>query len=755
MKNLEGKMKNILCIILLFSSVISAQQIKSWQNYTNMQNISGLAAKNDIIWAATNGGVFSYSYSDSSYQILTKSEGLSSHSITAIEIDTSNKIWIGSSEGYINIYDPSTNNIKTIFHIFNANETNKKINDILVSNDTCFVSTEFGLILFNTTDFSILDNVLKFGIFNVGTPVRSTFINDKIYVVTQAGIAVQKDGVTNLQAPESWDNIELGVQLSASIVYELFLWESELYAATDRGIYRYSMNTWTNEYYSSNHILDVDVKSDILYSIVAEYNSSNDVWSRSSLHVLSEKDSILYSKDDEKFTTIEVLEQDEFILGTEQGILINKLSNNKIVFPNGPAINSISSISVDYQGNLWTGTGKDGLGIGVLKFDKDTWTVINQESIPVFLSNQFHKVSSSNEAVYFSNWGRGFARYKDSTFTNFDHTNTDIVGVVEDIDFIVIDEVVEDAKGNAWVLNFRATNEKPISVLTADDEWFHYSFDSPLFSQLVDCKNIVVDQFDTKWFAVVGKGDEGLYYFNENSTFEDLGDDVWGKITKSNGLRDEIVNALAVDQFGELLIGTSVGVDVIPNPSSPTSIIGDQYIAIRQQTINSIAVDPINQKWFGTTNGIFLMSSDGSSLLANYTKDNSPLPSDNIKSLAIDRQDGIIYAGTDFGITAISTFFIEPTEKFDDLYVYPNPIELSNSESNNLVIEGLIEDSEIKILDISGKVVNEFKSIGGRTTTWNCKSSSGELISSGIYIVVAFDSEVNEIGHAKFAVLRK
>ena len=58
-------------------------------------------------------------------------------------------------------------------------------------------------------------------------------------------------------------------------------------------------------------------------------------------------------------------------------------------------------------------------------------------------------------------------------------------------------------------------------------------------------------------------------------------------------------------------------------------------------------------------------------------------------------------------------------------------------------------------MDIAGNLINEFSSIGGRTTNWNCKNFNGELISSGIYIVVAFDAEVNEIGHAKFAVLRK
>jgi len=176
---------------------------------------------------------------------------------------------------------------------------------------------------------------------------------------------------------------------------------------------------------------------------------------------------------------------------------------------------------------------------------------------------------------------------------------------------------------------------------------------------------------------------------------------------------------------------------------------------MRLQTINSIAVDPINQKWFGTEKGVFLMSPDGTNLIANYTASNSPLPSDNIKDIAIDKNSGIIYVSTDFGITAISTLFIEPNKDFSELFVYPNPISLSSDSDVSIIIEGLIEDSEIKILDISGNLINEFRSIGGKSATWNCKNFNGDLISSGVYIIVAFDSDVNEIGHAKLAVLRK
>ena len=116
-------MKKIFILILFLSSMVNAQQIRSWQNYTNMQNVNCITYKDGVLWAATSGGVFNFYESDSSYFKLTKSEGLSSHSTTAIAIDSENRIWVGSSEGYLNVYDPSTDDINTIYSISKTDES--------------------------------------------------------------------------------------------------------------------------------------------------------------------------------------------------------------------------------------------------------------------------------------------------------------------------------------------------------------------------------------------------------------------------------------------------------------------------------------------------------------------------------------------------------------------------------------------------------------------------------------------------------
>ncbi|MCW8850507.1 MAG: hypothetical protein OQJ81_11055 [Melioribacteraceae bacterium] len=747
-------MRKIFYLLLLLSSLLSAQQIRNWQNYTNMQSINSIDFSEGIIWAATNGGVFNFYQSDSSYFTLTKSEGISSHTTSAIAIANNGNIWIGTSEGYLNVYEPETNQTNTIFSISKTNESNKRINEIRISNDTAFVSTEFGLILFNTKDYSVFDSILKFGEFSTKSPVKNVTLGRKIYVVTQSGIAFSKPGIDNLQAPDAWENISFP---NSNQINKIIFNNGILYAATTSGIYKFENNVWSLEYLSGFNISDFVVIGSDIFCIVGIFNNNTKELEESRIYRNNTGSELFFSSGTSLLYKIYYNTDGKIYLASSKGILSIDGVNQKLLFPRRPSTNSIIDLSVDSEGNLWAATGKDGRGVGVLKFDGENWSTIGVGTSPSFKLNDFHKVYSSETATYFSNWGRGFIKYKDGIYTNFDFDDSGIQGTIKNNDFVVINGVYEDNNGNAWVVNYEAADKKSIMALTPENIIYKYQFASPLSAQFVNLNELVVDQYNTKWFTGFYDGDittDGLYYFNENGTFDNLNDDTWGRLTKSNGLRNSSINALAIDQLGELIIGTITGVDVISDPSNPGFIRSDQYFSMRQQTINCIMVDPINQKWFGTENGVFLTSSDGSNLIANFTKANSPLPSDNITSIAIDKKSGIVYVGSEFGVTAISTLFIEPNLNFSDLYVYPNPMTVSSSSENNIVIDGLIEASEIKILDISGNLINEFRSIGGKMTNWDCKNFNGQLVSSGIYIIVAFDSEVNEIGHAKLAVIR-
>jgi len=172
--------------------------------------------------------------------------------------------------------------------------------------------------------------------------------------------------------------------------------------------------------------------------------------------------------------------------------------------PNSPETNAFISITVDHEGNLWSATGKNGIGIGVLKFDGTEWQTISRENNPKFRTNDFHLVGSSGNSVYLSTWGWGFVRYQNDGYTVFDDQTTSLVGIPAANSFLTINNVQEDNVGNAWILNYWPGDGKTVNVLTPNDEVISYEFGSPLPATIINAINLVVDQNNTKWFIKHG-----------------------------------------------------------------------------------------------------------------------------------------------------------------------------------------------------------------------------------------------------------
>ena len=251
-----------------------------------------------------------------------------------------------------------------------------------------------------------------------------------------------------------------------------------------------------------------------------------------------------------------------------------------------------------------------------------------------------------------------------------------------------------------------------------------------------------------------------MFWFNEGSNPDPsvTSDDFSGYLNKGTGLNHDFVTSIAIDRRGDIWVGTSLGVNIISNVSSVLSsnpqLRISSVFSLRQQTITTILVDPLNQKWIGTNQGLHLINSDGTNLLVTFNSRNSALLSDEITSLAIDENSGIIYVGTDIGLTSFKTTSVKPKESFDELFAFPNPFILNN-QNNFITIDGLIRDTDIKILTINGKLVKQFTTPGGRVALWDGRDDFGDLVPSGIYFIVAFDQEGNNVAKTKIAVLRE
>lgn len=736
------KLKSVLLALLFASQLAVAQQIGTWEIYSDMKKVKSAVLLSDLIYAATEGGAFSYNPADGSFKTFTKAEGLKSQFLTTIASDSKNRIWLGSQEGYLNVLDPADNSVQTIYDIYKTTKTKKQINDLFSSGDTVFVSTDFGLSLVSANSLSFYDSFLKLGSFTSEIPVKSAFKKNVIYVCTDAGVAVQKVGTQNLSVPDAWNNYSLGNQIPASSANRITSFGNLILLATSNGIFQYQNNAWQPFGLSGENVLDIKVSGSVIFALtdaqIYSYNGSG----FTSLVVFSESSLPLNS--------ILVKSQSEYFAATDKGLYESKSSSMK--FPNGPEANQFVNLSVDPSGNLWAATGKNNAGLGAFRYDGSEWDVFNYQNTQNLTTNDIQNIyAGPDSSVYFLSWGRGLSVFKNGNVTTYNASNSDFIGIAADPNFVVIYDAAMDSKGNLWMTNFQTASRKPISVLTKDKKLYHYAFSSPAYTEDEWNQNIVVDQYDTKWFTIYN-GTRGLYYFNENGTFTNTGDDTQGYIPGSSFLSD-LITCLAVDNRGNLWVGTSQGINVINDVKNP-KVSSSVAFSLRSQTITKIVVDPLDQKWVGTQQGVFVLSPDGLEILYSFDTKNSPLPSDDIKSIAIDAKRGIVYIGTDYGIATLTTASMQPVDSFSDIFVYPSPFVLDGSNVN-LTIDGLVKNSSIKILNLNGNLINEIRSPGGRVAFWNGRDRDGNLVSSGVYILVAYDEEANNVATAKVAVIRK
>ncbi len=291
-----------------------------------------------------------------------------------------------------------------------------------------------------------------------------------------------------------------------------------------------------------------------------------------------------------------------------------------------------------------------------------------------------------------------------------------------------------------------------------DSTWVSY-----IASQSTFDKNVfgpAIDGNGTKWFVSDVPGwnntDVALSYFNEALNVAGSSDG-WGTVTTQDGLTNGTTSCAVVDLDGDVWIGTATGITIISDPAHPSSRVSRVYVgAVRDEYITSIVVDALNNKWVATHTGVFVLSPDGTSILGQYTVASTgrKLADDDVLSLAYDEKRGVMYFGTDKGLSSLQILTVAPADEFTTLKIAPNPYRLSTAGGTRVMISGLVRDSEVKILTVAGTLVKQLVAEGGGRTTWDGTDDEGRLVASGIYYVVAYADNGNQLATAKLAVLR-
>jgi streptogramin lyase len=300
-----------------------------------------------------------------------------------------------------------------------------------------------------------------------------------------------------------------------------------------------------------------------------------------------------------------------------------------------------------------------------------------------------------------------------------------------------------DNSGNLWVLNAYA--QKPLKVLTKDNDWFEFNVGSGMGNKFT--RKLTIDYDGNKWFSL---RDGGLYGVDDNNTISNMADDRIVHLNTgetSGNLPSNNVTAIAVDFDNEIWIGTDNGFAVLYGTETALEGVPGEYNAQRIKlefegnveyllgatNITDIEVDGGNRKWFGTANsGIILLSADGQEIIQQFTMENSALISNSIMDLEIDHNTGELYIVTDQGLISYRSDATYEDPDYSSVTVFPNPVR--PEFDGPITIQGIQYDSDVKITDVAGNLIYKTTSNGG-TATWNGKTLDGMDVTTGVYLI--------------------
>lgn len=754
---------------------------QSWNGHFSFNNSIDISHGNGRVFVASENAIYIYYNADNSLITLTTIDGLSGELISNIHFSSIfNKLIIGFENGLIQIIDFNNDNVTTLFDIIDKTTippNKKRINQFTEYENEIYIATDYGISIYNLESLEFGDS-LFIGDNGSQIEIEQIAINDNyIYSVSENFEGLKRANLdTDIVNFINWEVVSSGSYSNILNFNDILIYSN------GNSIYTFEQNSSQQIIFINNEIKDILVKSNKLI-----------VTTTDKIYVYDESFNLIYSPISSdlyevSFNNSTIINNNLFVSTSENGLLkinINNIQQFSFKLPNGPLNNNVFSLSSLY-GNLWATFGSYTSTYnpyplsrkGISNFNGENWNNINYDSIPqnaVNLNNiSINPFNLSN--IFISSFHGGLVEINDENINLFDQTNSGLESLItSDINYssVRISSSSFDNSGLLWLMNSRVDN--PLYSYNLDtNQWINYDFTEIIpdgFNDELGFSDLVIDYNGTKW---IGGLNSGLIGFNENS-----GNTQLKKINDIDNLPSPYVKSLAIDNNNHLWIGTIKGLRVLyntsnffdSNSSTQQIVIEEEGIykeLLEQQYISDIKVDGSNNKWIGTIgSGIFYFSQNGQQTIYHFTKNNSPLPSNNINDIALDFSNGLVYIATDKGLVSFESGGSDSSENLKDSYIYPNPVRPTyNINQDKIKIAGITQNINIKITDISGNLVAEANSntnnryngfnleIDGGIAYWNGKNFANNTVASGVYIVLLSDLDSYETKVLKIMIIR-
>jgi len=729
---------SLICLYTLVFSQKTSNNSNDWIDFFSYNHNTQLANSSDKIYCANKNAIFYLQKSDMSIHQLSKINELSDAGVSSIACDpTGAYLIVGYNDGNIDIINngQTTNIIDLKTKLINAQ---KSINTIVFLDGMAFLSTSFGIIVLDYKKALLVDTYILSGNgdFVAVNQIYADSATHTVYAATNNGICYAQYGSANLSDFNNWTKIGAfgnsaynGICYANNILYVNRVINSKdslfQYKNATKSLFKKQYDDVRNIRYNSNKLIFITSNKIEIYDSIFMLKK-----------VIDSVNIILPNFYDA------CIDRDGSIWALELTGGLYHSTDYKSICPQGPRSDEIASISRMDNTIALTHGEPFKFRTPVLSYlflDYNLW--VNFTDWGTYDQMRFAYYPKENNHFVVGTWGDGIASYDVSIWNKKQSYKTSNCSIGGDF----ISGLVVDTNKNLFV--YSSNSDFPFSVMTKSGDWYKWKYNN--FTRSIDPKIMILDKNNWKWSCL----DDGVFVFNDKNTPLNADDDdsKFISLYDNTGIKfSEGAMTIAFDLNNTLWVGTSSGLayystpDQIFSDSKPTlsrnkiTVNGVVDYLLASETILCIEVDAANRKWIGTIDGLFLVNSNGTEVLQHFTVDNSPLPANSISSLKIISERSLLLIGTLSGMIGYNIGIKEARPDFSQIAIYPNPVK--HDFTGLIRIEGLMDNTTVKIMDIDGNLVYEAVSEGG-TAFWNGNNLIGKRVASGVYVVIFVNSD--------------
>lgn len=756
---------------MLSGLYLTAQQalppIGLWREHLPYNNAIDLAYGNGKIVCATPYSLFTVDSKDNGIERWSRITGLSETGLSAICYDAANeKLFIAYSNSNIDII--YRNDIINLPDIKQDNIIgDKNIYGIYPLGKNYYLSTGLGIVVIDGERYEVKDSWF---IGDGGNRVKiNGFSSDAgfFYAATEEGLKKAAVNTVNPADHTNWQLAGIANGLSTGACQNVFTLQSDVFVQKNDSLFRQNGINWSLFYEDGWPIVNSNVSENKIVLCQRKTNGESRVTilnADGSLgRVVSQPVVISFPRKGI------LVEGDPWIADQFGGLSRFTGTSFEQYKPNSPEATASGEMIV--HDNIFYATAGEvndswnyqynGNGIYVLK--EGSWTNINRyrfSQLDTLLDYITIAIDAGDATAWVGSYGGGLLHIK--TDQSFEIIKQDVFGpMAGDPGSYRIAGLAFDADNNLWVSNYGAL--QPLLVKKNDGNWVKFSI--PFFLTENALTQVLVDDMNYKWIVAVKGG--GLICFDHGAALENTGDDRW-KIFRpgaGNGnLPDGDVLCTTKDKNGFIWVGTSNGIGVIQCPQDVFTGSGCEAVwpivqegnfagyLFNGEEVRSIAVDGADQKWVATRNGVWLVDATGEKVIYQFTEENSPLLSNDVRKITINGLTGEVFFATMKGICSFRGTATESTGKNKDVLIYPNPVP--PGFTGTIGIRGLADNAIVKITELNGRLVYQTRALGGQAV-WNGRNYQGQKIATGVYLVLVSNDDRTEKTAGKIVFISK